>query len=124
MKNGAPRGDAMAESWRKETTNWHNYTPKRKSMKSKRDNLPEVETVLSGIGVEEKEQFQITVFNAFKNATSGNTQHFIAVVPIVWMDFINALLEYGASNYWVYRSDLTTSAYRLMTMTFEKRKEE
>ena len=92
-------------------------------MKSKRENLPEVETVLSGIGVEEKEQFQTTVFDAFKNATSGNTKHFIAVVPIVWMDFINALLEYGASNYWVYRSDLTTSAYRLMTMTFEKRKE-
>lgn len=91
-------------------------------MKTKNDTKRNTEDIafLEMAGFEDRVTYRNTMFEAFSKATDGNTRHFIVVTPVAWVGFINDLLEYGASNGWIYRPDLTTFAYRWLTMTFQK----
>ena len=86
----------------------------------------ETERVSCGISfweteiLENKSVYQKNVLHSFEKATKANARHYIAVTPLIWVEFINELLEFGASNDWIYRPDLTTCAYKWITMTFQK----
>lgn len=70
--------------------------------------------------LENRSVYKEGVLHSFEKATKANATHYIVVSPLLWVDFINELLEFGASHNWIYRPDLTTCAYKWITMTFQK----